>query len=231
MDRILAEHAPLLSPGRPAAFSRHLADWVVRKRSIEDRMAGTFSIESGQRVLDLGCGGARLAMLLKKARPGADVIGIDEDRDRIASAREAVRRSGLNIPLFDASPVDLPSRDRYFDRVFAGLLFLRLEQDDAVRTAREVFRVLKPGGELYVAACGPPGDALIRLVFRNTRTARGANGGAQGPVPLMLREAGFEVSEATAHMTLFGTLTLYRAGRPGEEERGSVDRHEEPCRS
>jgi ubiquinone/menaquinone biosynthesis C-methylase UbiE len=46
------------------------------RRCLIDQMR----IEKGHSVLDLGCGTATLAILIKKAHPGAKVVGLDIDQ-------------------------------------------------------------------------------------------------------------------------------------------------------
>ena len=120
-------------------------------------------------MLDHGCGTAALAILIKKAQPGADVIGIDGDRKSLDAALAKTRKQGVNIPLFDAMVFDLPCRDNYFDRVFAGMLFHHLTTKDKILAAEEMYRIPKPGGELHVADFGRPQNALMAYIARIMR--------------------------------------------------------------
>lgn len=70
--------------------------WLLRESVVKNRLVEQGNVEKGQRVLDLGCGTATLAIIIKKARPGADVIGIDGDRNILRIAEAKTRKQGLD---------------------------------------------------------------------------------------------------------------------------------------
>lgn len=56
-------------------------------------------IEKGHRILDVGCGTATLDILIKKAYPDAEVVGIDGDPKILEMARTKIKKEGQNITL------------------------------------------------------------------------------------------------------------------------------------
>lgn len=92
-------------------------------------------------VLDLGCGDGYLMSLLP------DAIGIDASASelRLASARglRVVRGRAEQLPFADAS----------FDVVTSHLAFMLM---DATAAAREIDRVLRPGGSFVALVGGGP---------------------------------------------------------------------------
>jgi len=212
MSKHRSEYIPALSYDWLTSLYDPLIRWTMRESVFKRRLVEQAGIEKGHRALDLGCGTATLTILIKKTQPGAEVVGIDGDRKILGIARDKVRREGLEIPLYEGMAFDLPCRDDYFDRVFASLLFHHLTRENKIRTAREVYRVLKPGGEFHVADFGAPQNILMRFISLITRNFEEASDNVQGLLPEMFRKAGFEQVEETAHyMTIFGTLSLYRA--------------------
>ena len=115
---------------------------------------GRFPTESGNRVLDLGCGDGRHAFEAYKR--GADVVAVDLDdialkhvHDMflgIAEAGEAPADAGALALRGDA--LALPFPDNSFDRVIAAEVFEHLGDDRAALA--EAVRVLEPGGLLAV---------------------------------------------------------------------------------
>ncbi len=145
----------------PEAMPAYLHDWLRQvPREVTDRFYGCGSpipaAATGATVLDLGCGTGRDAFLASRL-VGAEgrVIGIDMTPQQldVATRNIAAHRavSGLdNIEFRLGNIEDLAASnlaDASVDVVISNCV-LNLASDKA-RVLAEVFRVLKPGGELY----------------------------------------------------------------------------------
>lgn len=108
------------------------------------------NIQSGHSVLDIGCGTATLVVKLKRRYPDVQVVGLDPDAKALQRARKKVMRAGLSVQLDHGFADELPYEERSFDRVFSSFMFHHLEEPERERTAREVLRVLKPGGSFHL---------------------------------------------------------------------------------
>ena len=102
-------------------------------------------------VLEVGAGtGATLPFYRWDSVASLTMVDLDLDTDRIG---RRVRRLGLNgetpeIVLVDKTSVEkLPFADESFDSVVFTLLFCSVDDPDA--GAREIRRVLKPGGAAF----------------------------------------------------------------------------------
>ena len=133
-------------------------------------MAG---FESGNRVLDLACGTGTMSIWIKKAQPETDVLGIDGDPDILSIARRKADRAGVSINFQTAMSYKLPFPDALFDRMVSSLFFHHLSSDDKVRTAIEIYRVLKPGGQLHVADWGRAENLAMRALFLSVQILDG----------------------------------------------------------
>ncbi|MEK6742943.1 MAG: class I SAM-dependent methyltransferase [Nitrospirota bacterium] len=192
-----------------------LVKWFMREPAIHIHLVEQGRVEKGQRVLDLGCGTAALAVLIKKTHPGADVIGIDGDRNILDVAKAKTRKQDVSIPLFDSRVFDLPCSDSYFDRVFASMLFYHLAMKEKILAAKEIYRILKPGGELHVADFGMPRNALMACIARITRHFEEVDDNVQGLLPHVVFAADFKQIETTMElMTILGTISLLKAKKP-----------------
>jgi len=100
-----------------------------------------------RRVLDIGCGAGDSLATLLAAGGAAEVVGVDPDEARLASARDRVRPGAFSV----GSGTSLQFEDDSFD---LALLFTVLSSvaDDADRSAiaAEVRRVLRPGGGILL---------------------------------------------------------------------------------
>jgi len=109
-------------------------------------------IEPGEIILDVGCGaGTDLLIAARHAGPNGRAIGVD----MTPSMLELVRRSALRIGLWENVEVRrgyaeaLPVESETVDVVISnGVLNL---SPDKLSAFGEIFRVLKPGGRLFLA--------------------------------------------------------------------------------
>jgi len=195
-------------------------EWAARESTIKPRLVEQARIEKGHRVLDLGCGTATLTILLKKAQPEAEVVGFDGDPKILEIAKEKVAKTGVDIHLDYGMAFELPYPDNFFDRVVSSMVLHHLTRENKARTLKEVFRVLKPDGELYVADFGKPQNLLMSLTSLITRRLEETADLIKGSLPDMFRDAGFEQVEKTGQfMTVFGTFALYKAQKSIEPSR------------
>ena len=215
MDRNSNKYIPALGYERFTPFYDQLMQLFMRESTFKRRLVEQAGIERSSRVLDIGCGTATLTILIKKVHPEAVVTGLDGDPEILQIARKKVTKAGLDIKLDQGMSFELPYPDRSFDRVVSSLVFHHLNRENKVRTFEEIFRVLKPGGELHAADFGKPQNALMYLISLVFRHLEETKENIDGLLPGMFQEAGFEEAEETARfMTVFGTLSLYRSRKP-----------------
>ncbi len=96
-------------------------------------------------VLDVGCGAGGTSLAL--AERGASVTAMDFDPKRVAALRQIATRLPLRVKKGNAQALDFP--DEAFHCVVLQDVLEHLPQPD--RALREVNRVLRPGGYVYVS--------------------------------------------------------------------------------
>lgn len=98
---------------------------------------------AGQLVLDAGCGAGITTR--EMARQGMSMVGVDIAPRMIELAREAEQREPLGIRYEEASLSDLSAfADATFDAALSTMVIM--DCADYAGAAREICRVLKPGG-------------------------------------------------------------------------------------
>ena len=195
-----------------------LIQLTTRETTFKRRLVEIAHVQSGYRVLDLGCGTGTLALLIQKTHATTEVFGVDGDLNvlKIAQSKVAVSDSPL---LLNAGMVfELPYPANRFDRIFSTLLFHHLTQEAKQQTLQETLRVLKPGGQFCVADWGKPTNRFMRMLFFLVQLLDGfttTTDNMKGMLPEWMRDTGFaEVREVDHLNTLFGTLRLTIAVKP-----------------
>jgi len=177
--------------------------------AVHRRLLDQAGLRPGQRVLEIGCGTGALLLAAKQAQPAAVLVGLDPDLAALARAHRKARRRGLTVQLDRGHADELPYADGSVDVVLSSFMLHHVPAGERERAAREVCRVLRPGGVLHLVDVG--GDD-------GTDGGRGqrhllANEQAVDDAPDLLRRAGFaEVAQTgSAVHRWIGRYTSYRA--------------------
>ena len=136
-------------------WSEH-ADWAdARVAGVTAAMVSVTAPRPGERVLELACGpgGTGLAAA-DMVGPEGEVVVSDVAPAMTAIAAARARAAGLtNLSARDRDLEDIDEPDASYDVVLCreGLMLV----PDPVRAAREIRRVLRPGGRTAVTVWGP----------------------------------------------------------------------------
>ncbi len=101
-------------------------------------------------IIDVGCGTGNLTARVLERFPGARVLGVDpsDGMKDIYTGRFCQER---RVNFVTGNALKLPVDDELFDVVLSSLALHHVLPDDRWRCARQLARVLKPGGTLVYA--------------------------------------------------------------------------------
>lgn len=219
----MSDPAPHYVPALRFHWLTRFYDPLVRATLKEQRfktlLVAQAGAQTGQRILDLGCGTGTLTVMLKRACPGAHVAGLDGDAAVLDLARQKAEEEHVAVEFWRGLATDPPFGPDSFDLIVSSLLFHHLLPSDKQRSLEKALCLLKPGAELHVADWGKPHGPLMRAAFLSVQLLDGfatTGDSVRGMLPEYMERIGFRgVAETHRERTVFGTLALYRAVKPG----------------
>ena len=166
----------------------------------EGRNLTWFGLRGGMSVLELGSGPGFVTGQLLEMVPNGSVTGLEIDPVLIKRAEKYLQGKGEGRwRIVKGSIMSMEFPDNSFDFAFARLLFQHLP--DPVGAAKEVLRVLKPGGKLVISDIddklhlfdppAPPEVEAIQERFREDQAKKGGNRYIGRRLLRIMKEAGF----------------------------------------
>jgi ubiquinone/menaquinone biosynthesis C-methylase UbiE len=227
---------------------------------VKERMLELADLAPGQSVLEVASGPGMLAReAARRVAPHGEAVAADIAEAALADgARRAAAEGVANIRFQAEDAEALSYSDNAFDRVLCSMGLMHFP--DAAAAAREMLRVLKPGGRLVASVWGPESQVpflacALNCLRRNLPPPKVERPsifrfGATGALGLMVAAAGFAevrtesalievtVPDAAAYwknfLDLAGVTTVVLARLPQETQdllARDVARDLEPYRS
>lgn len=170
--------------------------WVFllgREGAFRERVLDLAQLAPDEVVLDVGCGTGTLAIRAKRrVGDSGRVHGIDPSPEMIARAQKKARRAGVEVTFATEAVQRLPFADATFDVVLSTVMMHHLSRPDREEGARQIRRVLKPGGRVVVVDFGKPARRR-RGVLGHLQVHGGVD---SDQIAQLLADAGLEVVEA-----------------------------------
>ena len=145
-------------PDKVAAYTRAgLEDGVMAPVYLYHTAQVCQLLKPGDTVVDLGCGPATQLGMIARLNPNCNFIGVDLSDDMLSRAQAHMDSMSLqNVSFRQQSMTDLASfEDHSIDAMFTTVALHHLPDVQALEdTFREVGRVLKPDGGLYLLDFG-----------------------------------------------------------------------------
>ena len=190
----------------------------TREKVFREKLLAQAEINPGDQVLDLGCGTGTFAIMLKTRHPTAKITGLDCDPNILIQAQKKKISARVDVTFDESMSYTTPYSEREFDTVFSSLFFHHLKSVEKLRTIREVYRVLKPGGFFHICDWGRPSNSVSRVMSLCVQLLDGlevTRDNIEGRLPSFIKGVGFEeVSQLGRVETVLGTMDFISAKKP-----------------
>jgi ubiquinone/menaquinone biosynthesis C-methylase UbiE len=168
-----------------------------------------FGLGADETVLDVGCGtGNLIRVLLGRLSERGRVIAVDLSSRMLELAR--AKNDDRRVELRQVHARDLDLADRALDRVICFSVWPHVDAPEA--TARELHRVLKPGGWLHVWHIDSR-ETINQVHAEAGEAVRGDILVPAAELAVLLGAAGFEVTEVVDNETEYVVSARKVAGR------------------
>ena len=178
-----------------------LRDYDRHYQALVDRLPA-----KAPRLLDLACGPGNVAAFVRRCRPDADILCVDQSAAMLATAQQ--RLPGISTHQADCR--DLSALSPGFDALAFCFGLSYFNDDDACQVLAELARLLRAGGHLLLSSItGDPADSGVQLSSSGDR------------VHLFYRQP--ETIASWLAAAGFGDLELERLPSPANASQATVD--------
>jgi SAM-dependent methyltransferase len=148
----------------PYVFSRGGYAAVGAEQNIGQHRVDTvkqFPKDHYGRIYEPGCGGAPTAIAVHHVFPNADIVACDLSPSLLQNGHRMLERMGLKADLKQRNCTDTGEADDSFDGVITFALHHELPPKENLTLFREMYRILKPGGDIVIS--DPPPFRAVDL--------------------------------------------------------------------
>lgn len=188
---------------------------TMPEKQFRAKLIDTLKPNDGEIILEFGFGTGQNLILASQRNDKLKLIGVDIDPKVKAIAEYKINKHGFDISLDLYDGKTFPYTDNSFDKVFSSLVFHQLDKETKLLCLKEIFRVLKPNGQLIIGDWGQAQSKIMRFAFYFVQILDGfktTNDNVNGLLPKFIEQVGFKnVNEVDFINTKIGTFSYYIA--------------------
>jgi len=145
-------------------FLNHILSLGIDKRW-RTNLIKMMAADNPVNILDMATGTADLALMASEYMPSALIKGLDISSGMLEIGRKKIEAKKLShrIEMIQGDSENMPFSDYCFDAVMVA--FGVRNYENLIQGLMEAYRVLKPGGSIYILEFSRPRNLFFRSVF------------------------------------------------------------------
>jgi len=188
---------------------------TMPEKTFRAKLIDELEPKNNETILEFGFGTGQNIILAHQRNNITKLTGVDIDPKAKAIAEHKINKLGFDITLDLYDGKTFPYADNSFDKVFSSLVFHQLDKETKLSCLKEIYRVLKPNGQLTIGDWGQAKSKTMRIAFYAVQILDGfktTNDNVNGLLPKFIEQAGFNnVTETDFINTKIGTFSYYKA--------------------
>ncbi|UJR13082.1 hypothetical protein I4U23_000106 [Adineta vaga] len=194
-------------------------DWTIKltmpEKKFRTKLVDKLNPKSEEIILEFGYGTGQNLILANQRNNKSTFIALDIDPKVKAIAECKMKQHGFDISLDIYDGKIFPYADNSFHKVFSSLVFHQLDRETKLFCLKEIFRVLKPNGQLIIGDWGQAKSKTMRFAFYFVQILDGfqtTNDNVNGLLLKFIEQIGFKnANEVDFINTKIGTYSYYTA--------------------
>lgn len=206
------EFTPAAGRFAPTGFYDRGVALLTREAVWRRELLQVLGPANGETILDVGCGTGSLALLIKRAAPGAHVVGLDPDPQALSIARRKANAAGIRIEWRQGFAREAADGGA-FDKVVSSLVFHQVQVDEKKAGMAAMFAAANAGGTICIADYAQQRTWPMRQLFRviqvldgRANTEPNANGFFESELSML---CGRVVDARSTINTPTGTISIF----------------------
>jgi ubiquinone/menaquinone biosynthesis C-methylase UbiE len=186
---------------------------TMPEKKFRHKLIDFLNPQENEQILEFGFGTGQNLILAANKNNAVSYVGLDIDPKVKFIAEQKLKKNNLDIKLNLYDGNLFPYVDNSFDKVFSSLVFHQLDKSTKKSCLAEIYRVLKPGGEIIIGDWGKAKSKLMRVSFYLVQMLDGfktTSDNVNGLIPEYMVNAGFKnVTEIDYINTKIGSYCYY----------------------
>lgn len=207
-----SDFIPALGYNQLTSLYDKVINWTMPEKKFRDKLVQHLSPQPEEQILEFGFGTGQNIIYALRTENKTKYTGLDIDPKVKTIAETKLQSLGflknVRLDLYDGKT--FPYSENTFDKVFSCLVFHQLKTAEKKTALREIYRVLKPKGQVLICDWGKPANFFCSMGFYLVQTLDGFEttmDNRKGLLPVFLEEIGFQHIRRIDYVnTKIGTL-------------------------